>query len=318
MDRAGAATSQGGEAASAEPAGPPRQERLSPTQRVAPVAGVLTLLLSYGLGVLTGTGQRVEDLGTRHARVEESARATQGAPSIGELANACTVTLVVVVLLLAFRAVARGRYKQAARAAALVAGAVATTEVLKLVLLPRPDLSDVLGPGDNTLPSGHTTMAFAAVAASLLLVRRSARWSGALLGATAAGAVGEATLTAGWHRASDVVAAYAVVLVWTALTTSSARRLDPVATTQDRWNGEAHRRVALSVLVIAAAVLAAMGAARLVVVAATQVVTLPALQAAGVASVHAQILVGLSAAAAATALLMLIVGNVDDGPTVSR
>jgi hypothetical protein len=126
-----------------------------------------------------------------------------------------TVGLVAAVLLgCMFVAVARRRLGLGVVAVAVVAGANVSTEVLKHLVFSRPHL----GHGwTNSLPSGHATVVTSLALAALLVAPRS--WRGAVsVGASVAVAVaGVGTVVAGWHRPSDVAAAYAVCLMWGAL-----------------------------------------------------------------------------------------------------
>lgn len=69
----------------------------------------------------------------------------------------------------------------------------------------------------NSLPSGHTTVAASVAAAALIVAPRSARPVVALIGGLYAATMGVATMSLGWHRPSDAVAAFAVVAAWTLL-----------------------------------------------------------------------------------------------------
>src|SRR5690606_39114784 len=68
----------------------------------------------------------------------------------------------------------------------------------------------------NSLPSGHATAAAAFAIGLTLVLPPRARGPVSLVGATYAAVVGVATLSSGWHRPSDVVAAYLVVGGWAA------------------------------------------------------------------------------------------------------
>jgi hypothetical protein len=113
-------------------------------------------------------------------------------------------------------------------AVVVVLGAVTLTEVLKHLVLVRPDLvpSSI---DRNSFPSGHTTTAFAAGIAATLAA--PARWrravaAGALLYGTA---IGIATIAAGWHRPSDVAGAMLVVTGWAAAVVLAVALVDPDA-----------------------------------------------------------------------------------------
>jgi hypothetical protein len=109
----------------------------------------------------------------------------------------------------------RGRLLLAVVAVAVIVAANVTTQAMK-ELLPRSDLVRgrpelVIG---QSMPSGHTTVAASIVVAAILVAPRRLRGLVALVGAGYAGAVGVATLTAGWHRPSDAPAAFAVTVAW--------------------------------------------------------------------------------------------------------
>jgi membrane-associated phospholipid phosphatase len=139
---------------------------------------------------------------------------------VGTILNAMSVvSLVAAILVIGFIALIRGRVNLAVLTTLLVAGANATTQILKYVIQ-RPDfgVDPERASAGNSLPSGHTTVAASVAVALVLVLPRKARPWGALLGAAYAAAAGVATLSAGWHRPSDAVAALLVVGVWAALT----------------------------------------------------------------------------------------------------
>ncbi|WP_456695007.1 phosphatase PAP2 family protein [Aeromicrobium sp. P5_D10] len=121
--------------------------------------------------------------------------------------------IVVVVAGCALVALLRGKVQLAIGAIIVIAGANVTTQLLKQTLLTRPDFD--LGTL-NSLPSGHTTVAASAVGAALLVAPRLARPLIATVGGLVTTLTGASTIVAGWHRPSDVVAALAVSLIWTA------------------------------------------------------------------------------------------------------
>ncbi|SNT62277.1 PAP2 superfamily protein [Asanoa hainanensis] len=143
-----------------------------------------------------------------------------GRARIGDVVDTILNTVSAVSLLAAtatigFIALIRRRVAVAAGAIVLIVGANVTTQVLKRLLV-RPEIGvDVeRAAAGNSLPSGHTTIAAAVAVGLLLVLPARLRGVGAVLGAAAAAIVGVATLSAGWHRPSDVVAALLVVGVW--------------------------------------------------------------------------------------------------------
>ncbi|WP_228088043.1 phosphatase PAP2 family protein, partial [Cellulosimicrobium cellulans] len=127
-------------------------------------------------------------------------------------------------------ALLRRRWGLAVQVAFLVVGANVTTQLVKHSLLGREEL---IGGWhwENSLPSGHTTVAGSVAAALLLVVPRGARALVAVLGGAYTAATGISTLVGQWHRPSDVVAAVLVVLAWAALVCVFTPRssLDPGA-----------------------------------------------------------------------------------------
>lgn len=123
--------------------------------------------------------------------------------SVGAVLLACLVL-----------ALARRRRAVALGAFVLVGGACVSTELLKFVVLTRPDhgLGTV-----NSLPSGHTTVALSLALASVLVAPALARGWVAVGGAFGATLMGTALLVARFHRPSDVVAAGAVCAVWSGI-----------------------------------------------------------------------------------------------------
>lgn len=104
-------------------------------------------------------------------------------------------------------------------AVGVVIAANGSTWLLKNYLLPRPDLglSEVSPATQNSLPSGHTTAVFSIVLALLLVVPVGWRAAIAVAGGLGGVLVAVATMSAGWHRAGDSVAAFFVVGTWTAV-----------------------------------------------------------------------------------------------------
>jgi hypothetical protein len=111
------------------------------------------------------------------------------------------------------QAALRERIAQSLVAAAVIVGAVVTTEVLKHWVLERPDLL-LTSIYRNTFPSGHTTVAFSVGIAATLVVPPRLRRVTAVVAVLYAAAIGVAVVAAGWHRPSDVAGAYFVTMAW--------------------------------------------------------------------------------------------------------
>ena len=107
----------------------------------------------------------------------------------------------------------RGRPWLALVAAGSIAAAVIATELLKLVILERPDLIETtLNGGINSYPSGHTTVGMSVCFAAMLVVPARLRVGTALASGAIGAAFGVAVVAAGWHRPSDAIGSYLVCL----------------------------------------------------------------------------------------------------------
>jgi hypothetical protein len=134
-------------------------------------------------------------------------------------------TLAIAMALVATVAFIRGRPRMALIAAASIGVAVLATEILKLELLPRPDLvHTTLNGGNNSYPSGHTTVGMSVCIAAMLVVPARLRLVTTLAAGAIGAAFGIAVVAAGWHRASDAVGAYLVCLAVGAAAAVAIRR----------------------------------------------------------------------------------------------
>jgi len=197
---------------------------------VGSVAGVLAL---WSVFVDSLTGQQVEAAAVRGARFGQTAlwRVAEHVLSVVSVTAIAGVLLVAVVI-----AVVRRRWELAVQVALVAGGANLTTQVLKYVFLPRPDLGVEVGSHANTLPSGHTTAAASIAVVLLLVVPARVRPVAALVGALYTAATGVSTLIGQWHRPSDVVAGVLVVLGWTAAT-CAITALWPARLSEDALDG---------------------------------------------------------------------------------
>ena len=107
----------------------------------------------------------------------------------------------------------RGRPWLALVAAGSIVVATISTELLKLVILQRPDfVVTALSGGINTFPSGHTTVGMSVCFAAMLVVPARLRIATALASGAIGAAFGVAVVAAGWHRPSDAVGSYLLCL----------------------------------------------------------------------------------------------------------
>jgi membrane-associated phospholipid phosphatase len=176
-------------------------------------AYLVALAAVYVLTERTVPGRLVSDaalrgaLSTRSA-VSGSVHAVLDVVSVGSLAVATAVVVVIALLRLAGRA--------AVVSIGLLAAANASTWLLKNYLFSRPDLGlrEAAPETLNSLPSGHATAAFSAAAALVLVAPVALRRVAAVIGAAVGALVAVATMSAGWHRAGDALAAFCVVGFW--------------------------------------------------------------------------------------------------------
>jgi hypothetical protein len=172
-------------------------------------AAALTLL--FGVAVRTERGQRLDQraLEDRHL-VDQDAR---------DVARQVLDTITISSLAVAggglmFVALARGRVLLAGSVGLAILGANVTTQVLKRMVLERPDLLEEGGRLGNTFPSGHATVAMSLAVGAVLVAPRRWRGTAALAGVAYAVAVATAVLVTGWHRPSDAVAGGLVAVGW--------------------------------------------------------------------------------------------------------
>jgi membrane-associated phospholipid phosphatase len=179
------------------------------------LANVLLFVLLTGASVDTVRGQMLDTVALAGNSL---GRRTVDAPLDATLGAISAASIGVILIIILVVALARRRLVLALMSAVVVLGTTATTYLAKGWLIHRPDLGidpDRAGAG-NSLPSGHAAAAAAFAIGLTLVLPPVARGAVSLLGATYAAVVGVATLSSGWHRPSDVVAAYLVAGGWAA------------------------------------------------------------------------------------------------------
>ena len=179
---------------------------------LASLAALAGLAGTYLFFVRTTTGQYIDE----SALVEAvGLYGAAGKATLRFLDMMPAISVVVAAIALGYAAIFRGRWFAALVAVAAAAGANVTTQALKADLLTRP-FRGVETLTENSLPSGHTTLAASAAAAVFLVA--SPRWRPflAFAGSTFAVASGASTLVNQWHRPADVVAAFLVVAAFMA------------------------------------------------------------------------------------------------------
>lgn len=170
-------------------------------------------VLAFGVGAISTADQRGIPEGLAGAGVAQAELAT------ARLLDTISVaSLVLAAAGLVAVALVRRRYRQAIAAAAVVAGANLTTQVLKPLLGGLDPLGgDAERFSQEIFPSGHATVAMSLALALVIVVPAPARPVAAVVGAIYTGAIGVGLLLLGWHFPSDVVGGFLVAAVWAAL-----------------------------------------------------------------------------------------------------
>jgi membrane-associated phospholipid phosphatase len=147
---------------------------------------------------------------------------------------------VIYALLGALIARVALRRRQARLAVAIVAilfGSVATAELMKILLAglrPGDWISPTWSIGGDSWPSGHATAAMSLSMCAIMVSPPARRHLTAAAGAALTIAVSYALVIAGGHLPSDVVGAFFVSALWTALALAVLRR-DQERLTPSTW-----------------------------------------------------------------------------------
>jgi len=198
------------------------------------VAFLVALAAVYVLTVRTVPGRLVSDAALRGAlrtrpALSDSVHTVLDVVSVGSLAVAMVVVVAIALLRLAARA--------AVVSIGVLVAANVSTWLLKNHLLPRPDLGlhEAAPQTLNSLPSGHATAAFSAAAALVLVAPVALRRAAAVVGAAVGALVAVATMSAGWHRAGDALAAFCVVGFWSVVAAWVLLSGREQQVPEDRW-----------------------------------------------------------------------------------
>ena len=189
---------------------------------VAAIAGVLVVFV-YLLAVHTAWGQRLDATAVRGRRVLSQNDIDVAARVHRTIDIASLVFLGAAIMLVAL---ARRRPRLAIGSGVIVAGSLATTEVLKHVL-GRPQLGvfDAVKQ-TQSYPSGHTTIAMALAVGAMFVAPRRVRASVATAGVVFAAAVGCSLIATASHRPSDPIGAALVVTAWGSVVAAFLLRAD--------------------------------------------------------------------------------------------
>ena len=219
------------------------------------VLGFVIVPLVYAVAVLTPLGQRAEDAalgGVRESDLFGSDTA------LNVISVPVILLLVVVMVAVAF---ARRRLTVGLGAGVVVLTSAATSTLVKHIAV-RPEIAQSETP--NSFPSGHATIALAALFGVLMVTPRRFRPVVTLVGAAYAVFVANQTVVYGWHRVSDIVGASAIALFWVGVVRAVGPRVDR-GERGDRDGRRGPRRVVSAVLLIATGLAFAVGVAALAV-----------------------------------------------------
>ena len=183
------------------------------TSGVLALASVIGFVLVYLLTVRTAFGRQFGDASLRGALVTSSTVVDAVDAVLGVVSVA---TLLGGLAAIALIALVRLQRVPGVTAVGLLVAANSSTWLLKTHILTRPDLGlrEITPATLNSLPSGHTTAVFSVVVALCVVLPAGARRPVAITGGAAAVVVSLATMSAGWHRAGDSIAAFLVVGAW--------------------------------------------------------------------------------------------------------
>lgn len=267
---------------------------------VGPVALTLAcgvgFVAVYAITVRTEPGRQFGDASLRGALLTRSGVAAAVDTVLGVVSIASLLAGVAVVALVAL---ARLQRVPGEVAVGVVLAANASTWLLKNHLLSRPDLglSEVTPATHNNLPSGHTTAVFSIAVALVFVVPPRWRRSVAVAGGAASIVLALATLSAGWHRAGDSIAAFALVGAWAGVAAFIVTALD----TEESRAVHGDRTDLLSRLWLLSLTAGTVGVA---VCLAAGLVLIPALRASAVGAVAGFMAGALLIVAAAVAVLI--------------
>ncbi|MER5702767.1 phosphatase PAP2 family protein [Micromonospora sp. NPDC002296] len=182
---------------------------------VLAMAQTAAFVVVWRAALHTELGQWVDTVALTGNRIGQD---TIAAPVDRILNTMSAVSLLVATAVIGFIALIRRRVALAITATLLIAGANVSTQLLKHFLVrPEYGIDPERAVAGNSLPSGHTAVAASVALALILVLPRTVRVLGAFVGVGYAAVAGVATLSAGWHRPSDAMAAFLVVGAWAAL-----------------------------------------------------------------------------------------------------
>jgi membrane-associated phospholipid phosphatase len=248
-----------GEMTRATPASGELAERRSHQFALVSVVAVVVLILLYVLAVRTRIGQEFDDIAFAGRSVEDP----QVTRELNELLLSVTrSTLVLLTAALVVFALVRRRVRLALAVGLAVSISVVTTEVLKSLILERPPLDEIAGIAENSFPSGRATIGMSLSLGMVMVAAHRWRWAAMIAALLLSLTFGIGVLATGWHRPSDVIAAYLVCTTVFAAVTALLIRSAGVGDVSGSEFGEIEDRLTqgwallLGILVVAAGAVA--------------------------------------------------------------
>lgn len=185
------------------------------------IASALALFAWIATEVASGRGAAFDDAVRNSVHARASSGVTSVMLCITQLGSSWF--LVPFGLLVVWRLAATGRKHAAVLLAGTALGSEGITQILKVVFhRTRPQAYfGLVSPANYSFPSGHaiTACCFWGVLAAILAARARSRWAKAGLwisAAALAGLVGFSRVYLGMHYPTDVLAGYALAVIWVA------------------------------------------------------------------------------------------------------
>jgi membrane-associated phospholipid phosphatase len=254
--------------------------------------GFVIVPLVYAVAVLTPVGQRIEDAALGGVRGSD----LFGSDTALNVISTPVILLLVIVIVAV--GLARRRLWVGVGAAVVVLASAVTSTLLKRIAV-RPEIAGSTTP--NSFPSGHATIALAALFAVLMVTPRRFRPAVLLVGTAYAVIVANQTVVYGWHRVSDIIGACGVTLFWLGVVRAFGPLVDR-GVRGDRDGARGPRRLVTAALVIATGVAFVVGAVAVVVALAN-----------GVTDDHAELLVAGRMSASVSILVAILAVWLADG-----
>ncbi len=212
------------------------------------VAALLAFAAVYAIAVQTEIGQRADEAALAGGR---SAPDTAGDAADRLLRVVSVGSLIAATAVLSGLAWLRRRPGLLLIPAAVIGISLISTELLKHVLLTRPDMVSDPKLVGNSFPSGHTTVAVSIGLAAVLISPARLRPLVAFAAAALAAVAGVFVVTADWHRPSDPIGSYLITVAVAAACMAALRAWRPAAVTRSEAIPAAPRRYAQHLEVVA-------------------------------------------------------------------